>query len=62
LAARGRVAVFPVTGWWKELHSRDRSALGARYAILVSIQSPSEDVDLWTPVAQAVGLPIAIET
>lgn len=62
LAARGRVAVFPVTGWWKELRARDKSSLGARYALLLSIESPVEDVDLWTPVAQQVGLPITIET
>lgn len=62
LASRGRIAVFPVTGWWKELRSRDRSSLGARYALVVSIESPVEDVDLWTPVAQEVGLPITIET
>jgi len=62
LAARGRVAVFPVTGWWKELQRRDMSGLGARYALLLSIDSPAEDVDLWTPVAQEVGLPIVIET
>ena len=62
LAARGRIAVYPVTGWWKELPTRDRSDLGARYALLVSIEAPVEDVDLWTPVAQQVGLPIAIQT
>ena len=62
LAARGRVAVFPVTGWWKELQRRDMSELGARYSLLLSIESPAEDVDLWTPVAQEVGLPIVIET
>jgi hypothetical protein len=56
------VAVFPVTGWWKELRSRDRSDLGARYALLLSIETDEENVDLWTPVAQEVGLPIIIET
>jgi hypothetical protein len=61
LAARGRVAIYPVTGWWKELPSRDRSDLGARYALLISIDTPVEEVDLWTPVAQQVGLPILIE-
>jgi len=61
LAARGRVAVYPVTGWWKELRARDRSDLGARYALLLSIETPVEDVDLWTPVAQEVGLPVVIE-
>jgi hypothetical protein len=62
LAARGRVAIYPVTGWWKELRSRDRSSLGARYALLLSIETPVETIDLWTPVAQQVGLPIVIET
>jgi hypothetical protein len=62
LAARGRVAVFPVTGWWKELPARDRSDLGARYSLLASIETSAEDVDIWTPVAQEVGLPITIET
>lgn len=62
LAARGRVAIFPVTGWWKELPARDRSDLGARYSLLISIETPTDDVDIWTPVAQEVGLPITIET
>jgi hypothetical protein len=62
LAARGMVAIFPVTGWWKELQARDRSDLGARYALLISIETPAEDVDIWTPVATEVGIPIVIET
>jgi hypothetical protein len=62
LAARGRVSIYPITGWWKELRNRDRSELGARYALLLSIETEAEEVDLWTPVAQAVGLPIIIET
>jgi hypothetical protein len=62
LAARGRVAIYPVTGWWKELRSRDRSALGARYSLLLSIETDVESADLWTPVAAQVGVPIVIET
>ena len=62
LASRGRVAIYPVTGWWKELRSRDRSDLGARYSLLLSIETDLESVDLWTPVAVQVGVPIIIET
>jgi hypothetical protein len=62
LAARGLVAIFPVTGWWKELQSRDQSDFGARYALLVSIESPAAEVDLWTPIAAEAGIPIVIET
>ena len=62
LAERGAVAVYPVTGWWKELKSRDRSDRGARYALVVSIETPGQDVDIWTPVAQQIGIPIEIAT
>ncbi len=62
LAARGLVAVYPVTGWWKELQARDQSEFGARYALLISIETPIEDVDIWTPVAAEVGVPIIIRT
>lgn len=33
----------------KRFQSRDRSELGARYSLLLSIEAPIEDVDLWTP-------------
>jgi hypothetical protein len=62
IAERGVIAVYPVSGWWKELKARDRSEKGARYALVVSIETPGVDADIWTPVAQQVGLPIAIET
>jgi hypothetical protein len=62
LAARGLIAIYPVTGWWKELQARDQSDLGARYALLISIETPIQDVDIWTPVAIEVGVPIIIET
>lgn len=58
LADRGMIAVFPVTGWWKELPKRDRSGLGARYALVVSIETPGVETDIWTPVAQEVGLEV----
>jgi hypothetical protein len=61
LAERGVIGVYPVSGWWKEQPTRDRSAFGARYALVVSIQTAAEDVDIWTPVAQQIGVPIQIE-
>lgn len=62
LAARGLVAIYPVTGWWKELQARDQSEHGARYALMISIETPVKDVDIWTPVAAEAGIPIVIET
>src|SRR5262245_29673263 len=58
LAERGSVGVYPVSGWWKDQPKRDRSAIGARYALVISIETDAEDVDIWTPVAQEIGVPI----
>lgn len=62
LAQRGALAVYPVTGWWKENPGRDRSSEGSRYALVVSVETPGQDVDIWTPVAQMIGVPVEIET
>ncbi len=62
LAARGAIAVYPVTGWWKERKSRDRSKDGVRYALIVSVESPEIEVDLWTPIANQADVPLVIET
>jgi hypothetical protein len=64
LSSRQYIAIYPVSGWWKDQPARDRSEIGARYSLVVSIETPRIDIDLWTPVAQEIGLPITptIET
>lgn len=61
LAERGVIAVYPVSGWWKDQPKRDRSDLGARYALVMSVETPGVKANIWTPVAQQVGLAIAKE-
>ncbi|MFM7256559.1 MAG: S8 family peptidase [Betaproteobacteria bacterium] len=61
LAERGLIAVYPVSGRWKDQPKRDRSGKGARYALVVCIETPGVETDIWTPVAAQVGIPIAIE-
>ena len=58
LAARGVIAVYPVSGWWKDQPKRDRSAVGAPYSLIVSIETEAEGADIWTPVAQQIGVPV----
>jgi hypothetical protein len=58
LAARGVIGVYPVSGWWKDQPKRDRSSLGARYSLVVSIETDAEGADIWTPVAQQIGVPV----
>lgn len=61
LAERGGIAIYPVSGWWKDQPKRDRSNKGARYALVVSIETPGIATDIWTPVAQQVGVPVEID-
>jgi len=58
LAECGVLGVFPVSGWWKDQPKRDRSPLGARYSLIVSIETEADGVDIWTPVAQEIGVDI----
>lgn len=58
LAERRHVAVFPVSGWWKERHNLGRWQQTARYALVMSIHAPEVEVDLYTPVSVAVSVPI----
>ena len=56
------VAVFPVVGWWRERHSENRVDSKARYSLVVSIETPDADVDLYSAISQKIktATPIAI--
>lgn len=50
LAECSQIAVLPVTGWWKD-KKIDRSV---RYALILSIETESQQADLWQEVANIV--------
>ncbi len=60
LASKGAIAVYPVAGWWKNRGAYDQSDEGVDYSLIVSIESPEVEVDLWTPVAQQVSTLVEI--
>ena len=60
LASSNKIAVYPTVGWWRErnyLKSWDKKC---RYSLIVSIHTPSNDIDIYTPVAIQVGVVIPI--
>ncbi|MBI4705709.1 MAG: S8 family peptidase [Deltaproteobacteria bacterium] len=59
IADCSHLAVYPVTGWWKE---RGRFGEAARYALVVSIHTPETAADIYTPVATRITLAAAVET
>ncbi|MDZ4684142.1 MAG: S8 family peptidase [Planctomycetaceae bacterium] len=58
LAQCGMVAVFPVTGWWRERPHLERWNRKARYSLVVTLETPRVDVDLYTPIATLLGVPV----
>lgn len=61
LAGCNSIAVYPVGGWWKNNRRRDRSNLPVRYALIVSLRTAAEDVDLYTPIANELSIPVPIQ-
>ena len=60
LAARGMLGICPVGGWWKE--KKERCDQVARYSLIVTIQVPEVDVDIYTPVSNLIPTEIEAET
>jgi len=58
LAQCGVIAVFPVTGWWKERAYLGRWNRTARYSLLVTLETARTDIDLYTPIAAQIGVPV----
>lgn len=61
LADSNLIAVSPTIGWWRERSYLGRWNKKARYSLIVSITTPDESVDVYTPVAAQIQLPVAIE-
>jgi len=59
LAACNHVAIYPVGGWWKNNRRQDRRDLSVRYALLVSLRTQAQDVDLYTPIATQLSIPVS---
>ena len=60
LAESGRLAVYPVSGWWKNNRNRERVDQPVRYSLVVSLKTEATDVDLYTPVANLLHLPVEV--
>lgn len=55
------LAVYPVVGWWRERKHLGKSNNKVRYALIVSIETPEIDVDLYTAIVNAIKINSAME-
>jgi hypothetical protein len=61
LARRGYIAVHPTLGWWRTRKKEGRYGRSVRYSLIVSIYTPRQEIDIYTPVAVQVGIDVPIE-
>ena len=54
LASRNMLWVLPVTGWWRERAALGRGVRKARYALVLTLESKEQEIDLHTPVSTMV--------
>lgn len=61
LASRDKIAISPVSGWWRYRPHLGKSNTGTRYSLVVSISSDEEDVDLYTEIANIIASTVDTE-
>jgi len=61
LANRGHIAVHPTLGWWRTRPGEHRYEDRVHYSLIVTISTPDQTVDIYTPVAIEVGIGVPVE-
>jgi hypothetical protein len=61
LADSNIIAVAPRIGWWRERAHLGRWSRRTRYSLVVSITTTEESIDVYTPVANQVGITVPVE-
>ncbi len=54
------IAIYPVTGWWKERKYLDKWRENTRYSLLISLETPEQEVDIYSPVYNLISTPIQV--
>lgn len=62
LAASGFLAVYPITGWWRERPNRKGYEKKARYSLIVTLESDSKTVEVYNAVQTAIQNRVDIKT
>lgn len=56
LAMRNRIAIYPIGGWWKSRKKLERYNSRVNYSLAMTIETPSEDTDIYTPVMNQISI------
>lgn len=57
IASCNKMAVYPLSsGWWKQLKKQNKYDSQLRYSLIVSIETPENTADIYTPIATQVAV------
>lgn len=59
LALHDAIGIYPVTGWWKTHPGQKRFNDKGRYALVISISAPGQDVDMHSEISALVAAKIS---
>ena len=62
LSECNHIAVYPVIGWWRERKHLGKVENQTRYALIISLETPAQDVELYTTVKNMIEVPVKINT
>lgn len=60
LAVCGTLAIYPVTGWWRERPSLKCWNRIAKYSLILSLETDKTHVDLYTPISTKIVAPVPV--
>ena len=60
LADCRHIAVYPVSGWWKNRSHIGRAESSARYSLIVTLETAATEVDIYTEVASQIKTTIEV--
>ncbi|MCK4920854.1 MAG: S8 family peptidase, partial [Bacteroidales bacterium] len=58
LATKNLIAIFPVNGWYRTRPKLRKHDSTVRYSLIVSIEAPEIDIDLYTPIINQIPIEI----
>lgn len=53
-----QIAITPVIGWWRERHKLGKVKEITRYSLIISLETPSQEVELYSTVKAKIEVPI----
>lgn len=62
LATCNLIAIYPIIGWWRERKHLGKVETKTRYSLIISLDTPAQDVELYTTVKNMIEVPIEIRT